>query len=623
MNAFIRRIITLLAVSVTLIQMYTAGFGVFPALIQRPLHLLFVLPLAFLVLPVSKKLKKENTQIIDLVLAVAAIVVILYGLINSSKMAYRISWPTQTDLIMGFLLIILILEGCRRAVGNALTLIGLLAIIYGIFGQMMPGILAHAGFGLERIIAYLYISSEGIYGVPLYVFSTYVFAFIIFGSFLEYSGAGNFFVDLALSLTGRLRGGPAKAAVVSSAMMGMISGSSQANVATTGTFTIPLMKRIGYPAPLAGAIEAVASTGGLFTPPIMGSAAFLMAEFIGIPYIEVAAAAIIPALIYYITVFLVVDIEAVKTKVRILKQEEVPNLITVLKKGGHFLIPVFLIIYLLVVLKSSPMKAAFWATMVTILLTMFKAETRMGPKKIVDALEAAGKRAIGLGMACATAGMVVGMLSLTALAIRVTYATMTASGGNLYIALFFTMLTALILGMGLPAAATYIILAVMAVPALIKMGLDPIVAHFFAFYFSSLAPVTPPVCMASYVASSISGAKPMETGLIAFKYSFPAFIVPFALVYGGEALLGRGSVTTVGFVVLTSILGAASFAFAATGWFKRPISFLWRLGFLIAAIFLVVPGSKTDVFGVVLLGLCVLGIYFKTGRSKITNDRSY
>jgi TRAP transporter 4TM/12TM fusion protein len=615
-----KRIITVLAVVVALIQMYTSGFGVFPALIQRPLHLLFILPMALLTLPVSKKIKKEKTLVFDLALAILAIGVTLYSLIYANEMAYRVAWPKTIDLMMGSILIVLVLEATRRAVGSALFIIGSCTIAYALFGNTMPGLLAHVGFDLERVISYLYITTEGIYGIPLYVFTTFVFAFIIFGTFLEKSGAGNFFVDLAFALTGKFRGGPAKAAVVSSALMGMISGSSQANVATTGTFTIPLMKKIGYDPPLAGAIEAVASTGGLFTPPIMASAAFLMAEFIGIPYIEIAAAAIIPAIIYYITVFLIVDIEATKSNVLKMETKDIPKLGAVLKKGWHFLMPVVVIIVLLVVMKSSPMKAAFWATVTSVFVSMFRAETRMSLKKILQTLETAGKRAISLGMACASAGIIVGMLSMTALAIRVTYAVVSSSADMLGLALILTMFTAIVLGMGLPAAATYIILAVMAAPILVEMGLSPLLAHFFVFYFSSLAPITPPVCMSSFVAASIADADPMKTGFIAFKYAFPAFIVPYAFAFGGEALLGRGEPLFIAIVVCTAIIGAASFAFAATGWLSRPLSIPLRIGFLITAVLMIVPGILSDVFGFAILATC-LAIVFLFNKHQVASHK--
>lgn len=471
---FIGLIISIIAISMSAFQFYTGGFGLWLALKQRALHLAFALALIFLLYPSTKKgidSEKDKIPFFDIILAIVGAATSLYLIIYYKELVFRAGLPSTIDLIMGGITILLVLEATRRAIGPELPIVVIVFLLYAYFGPYMPGYFAHRGYSLERIIEHLYMQTEGIYGIPLGVSSSFVFLFILFGAVLNKTGMGKFFIDLSMALAGHTTGGPAKVAVIASGFMGSVSGSSVANVVTTGSFTIPLMKSIGYKKDFAGAVEAAASTGGQIMPPVMGAAAFVMSEFLEIPYIKIAAAAVIPAIIYYVAVMIMVHLEACKYGLKGLPRERLPKTKQVLKEKGHLILPLLGLVYLLV-RGYTALFAAFWAIVMSLAASMVKKETRLDLKNFLGAFEDGAKGALGVASACACAGMVVGVTTLTGFGLKIASGIVALGGGKVLPTLFFTMIASIILGMGLPTTAKYIILAIMAAPALIQLGVS-------------------------------------------------------------------------------------------------------------------------------------------------------
>ncbi|MFW5719395.1 MAG: TRAP transporter permease, partial [Halanaerobium sp.] len=472
-------LVSTIAIILSLFHLYTAGFGVLIALKQRAVHLGFIFTLIFLLYPALKD-KKDSKFIlgIDLILALGSIAISSYIVVNYETLVHRAGMYTQLDQFMAILAIIIVLEGTRRALGPELPVIAVLFLLYAHYGQQMPGMLAHRGYTWSRIASHMYFTTEGIFGIPLGVSATYIFLFLLLGAFAKRTGLGDLFIDLALAMTGKTTGGPAKAAVVSSGLMGSISGSSVANTVTTGSFTIPLMKRVGYDSQFAAAVEASASTGGQIMPPIMGAAAFIMAEFIGVPYVTIAKAAILPAILYYITVGLMVHFEAKKQGLKGMSDDLIPKFLTVLKNRGHMIVPLIIIFYYL--FKGyTPLRAAFLGILVSFALSFLKEDTRMNLQDLFDTLREGAVSALGVAAACAAVGFIVGVTTLTGLGLKFTSITVALAQGNLFLALFFTMVACTILGTGLPTTATYIVLATMAAPALTELGVPILAAHLF------------------------------------------------------------------------------------------------------------------------------------------------
>ncbi|MEA1940037.1 MAG: TRAP transporter permease, partial [Candidatus Caldatribacteriota bacterium] len=472
-------IISIVAISFSAFQFYTGGFGLLLALKQRAVHLAFTISLIFLIYPRSAKVFEEDKTKIpfyDIILALMGAGVCLYLVVFYNEMVIRSGLPTRLDLIVGGLAILLVLEGTRRAIGSALPIVVSCFILYSYFGQIMPGFFAHRGYTIERIIDHLYSGTEGIFGIPLGVSASFVFLFILFGAVLNKTGMGKFFIDVAMALAGHTTGGPAKVAVIASGFMGSINGSSVANTVTTGSFTIPLMKSIGYRKDFAGAVEAAASTGGQILPPVMGAAAFVMAEFLGIPYIKIAIAAAIPAVIYFVAVGTMVHLEACRYGLKGLPKERLPKIGRVLRERGHLIVPILGLVYLLV-RGYTPLFSAFWAIVMSMAISMIKSETRLDLKKLGEAFEDGAKSALGVAAACACAGMVVGCVTLTGLGLKIANGLVMLGHGNLMLTLFFTMIASILLGMGLPTTAKYIILSIMAAPALVELGVEPLAAH--------------------------------------------------------------------------------------------------------------------------------------------------
>ncbi|MFW6000869.1 MAG: TRAP transporter permease [Halanaerobium sp.] len=602
-------IVSTIAVGLSLFQLYTAGFGILLALKQRAVHLGFIFTLIFLLYPALKS-KNDNKFILglDLLLALGSIAISSYIVVNYESLVQRAGMFTQLDYFMAILAIIIVLEGTRRVIGPELPVISILFLIYARYGRIMPGMLAHRGYSWSRIASHMYFTTEGIFGIPLGVSATYIFLFLLLGAFAKRTGLGDLFIDLALSLTGRSTGGPAKAAVVSSGLMGSISGSSVANTVTTGSFTIPLMKRVGYDSQFAAAVEASASTGGQIMPPIMGAAAFIMAEFIGVPYVTIAKAAILPAILYYITVGLMVHFEAKKTGLQGMSPALIPKLLTVLKTRGHMIAPLIIIFYYL--FKGyTPLRAAYLGIIVSFALSFFKKDTRMSLMDLIDTLKEGAISALGVAAACAAVGFIVGVTTLTGLGLKFTSITVALSQGNLFLALFFTMIACTILGTGLPTTATYIVLATMAAPALTELGVPILASHLFVLYFGVVADLTPPAALAAYAGAGIAGSNPLKTGITAVKLAVAGFVIPFVFAYSPSMLLIDTTWIEVLVITGSSILGVTALAAAVLGYLDRKTTLIERLLLIGSSFGLLVPGGYSDFIGIALFALVIFMQY--------------
>ncbi|ADQ14151.1 TRAP transporter permease [Halanaerobium hydrogeniformans] len=598
-------IVTSIAVFTSLFHLYTAGFGVLLALKQRATHLGLMFTLIFLLYPAIKG-EEDNKFIwgLDLLFVLGSIAVSSYIIINYEVLVRRAGMFTQLDNIMAVLAIIIVLEGTRRVIGPELPIISILFLVYARFGPMMPGMLGHRGYSWTRIAQHMYYTTEGIFGIPLGVSSTFIFLFLLLGAFAKRTGLGDLFIDLAMSLTGRTTGGPAKAAVVSSGFMGSISGSSVANTVTTGSFTIPLMKRVGYNSQFAAAVEAAASTGGQIMPPIMGAAAFIMAEFIGVPYVTIARAAILPALLYYISVGIMVHLESKKQGLEGMAPELIPKFLTVLKTRGHMIAPLIVIFYYLF-RGYTPLRAAYLGILVSFALSFLKKDTRMSLMDLIDTLKEGAISALGVAAACAAVGFIVGTTTLTGLGLKFTSLTVALSRGNLFLALFFTMVACTILGKGLPTTATYIVLATMAAPALTNLGVPILASHLFVLYFGVIADLTPPAALAAYAGAGIAGSNPLKTGLTAVKLAVAGFVVPFVFAYSPSMLLIDATIFQVVLIVITSILGVFALSAAVLGYLNRKVSNVERLALILGSLGLLVPGLTTDFIGAIIVAFIV------------------
>ena len=510
------KFLTVWLVAMAAFHLYTASLGVLPIAIIRAVHLTFAIVAVFILYPATRKGSKTSVPWYDWLLATASCGVIGYIVVMFNDITRRGALPLPYEIYLGAAAVILILEGGRRIVGNVLPILSSLFLFYCYFGQVMPGMFMHRGYSLSRIVQHMYLTPEGIFGVALGVSATFAVRFIIFGAVPCKSGGARVFIERDLAIAGSAPGGPAKVAVVASGLLGTINGSSVANVATTGTFTIPLMKRVGYKPEYAGAVEACASTGGQLMPPIMGAGAFIMSEFLGISYLRIAAAAIIPAILYYSAIFVNVHIRARKRNLRGLSRDELPVIKEVMKKDGHLLIPIGVVIATLL-MKYTPVAAAFFGVVSVVVVSQFRSHTRMGFKSIIEAMEEGARGALGVALACALVGFVVGTSSLTSLGLTISNNIIELSGGKLFPTLVMAMVASLVLGMGLPTTANYIVCSTIVAPALIGMNVLPLAAHMFVFYFGIMADLTPPVCLAAFTGAGIAGAQPGKTGITATK----------------------------------------------------------------------------------------------------------
>lgn len=607
------KVITFWLIGMSLFHLYTASFGLLTTNIQRTFHLGFTMVAIFLLYPATKNSPTDRFTWFDLFFAGLSLVVNGYLIVYFDAIVRRGAKVTKLEFVFGIMTIVLVLEAGRRVLGNVLPLLASIFLLYCYFGKYAPGLFEHRGYSLERIVQHMYLVPEGIYGVALGVSATYVFLFILFGSFLNESGGAKFFNDLALSLAGRMAGGPAKVAIFASGLLGTINGSSIANTATTGAFTIPLMKKVGYKPHFAGAVEASSSTGGQLMPPVMGAAAFIMTEFLGVSYTSIIKAAILPAILYYFGIFMSVHLTAKKEGLKGLPKEMLPDLKTVMYKMGHLLVPLILVIVLLIK-GYTPVFSAFWGTISVLAISYVKKETRMDIKKILKALEFGARSALGVAIACAIVGFIIGTSSLTALGLNISNNLVELAGGNLLLTLVFAMIGCLILGMGLPTTANYIVTSTIIAPALIKLGVLPIAAHFFVFYFGIMADVTPPVCLAAFTGAGIAGADPNKTGFTATKLSIAAYLLPYMFVYSPQLLLQNVNFSSLIILLLTSIIGIIALAGGTMNYLLTNNNIVERLLLILSGIMMIKPGLETDIIGATILGFVLLSQLYRTKR---------
>ncbi len=607
-------------------HMYTAAMGAFAPQIQRAVHLGFVLTLVYLLYPAKTSGDKTRLPLIDAALAFAGALVSFYIVWNYNTLVLEAGPADNLDLFFGAAAIVLILEATRRIVGLPIALVAAIFLAYAKFGAYIPGELGHRGFSFQRIISHMYLTTEGIFGTPLAVSASFVFLFVLFGAFLHSTGLGKFFIDLALAAAGKYVGGPAKVAVLASGFFGTISGSSVANTVSTGTFTIPLMKSVGYKGEFAGAVEAASSTGGQIMPPIMGAAAFIMAQFLNISYLEIAKAALIPALLYYLAVGFMVHMEAKRLGLKGIPKEQLPNTWKVLGEGGYLLIPILVLIYLLTQ-GYTPLKAAYYCILSTVIIsglaanwktwrkgqkaklnphhneitvTLYDCNKEIG-KNVLSALETGARLALGVAAACACTGLVIGVVTLTGMGLKLANMIVSLSGGSFMLTLFLTMCASIILGMGLPTTAKYIVLATIAAPAITEFGVPVLAAHLFIMYFGILADLTPPVALAAYAAAGIARADPNKTGFMSVKLAAAGFLIPYIFCYNPGLLMINASALEVVFFVATAAIGIIALSFANVGYWLRPLYIWERLPLIGAAIALIFPGIKTDLLGLGIL----------------------
>ncbi|UCH06455.1 MAG: TRAP transporter fused permease subunit [Deltaproteobacteria bacterium] len=601
-DRYLSVLVTIFAVSLSVISLYTAFFGIFETIIQRTLHLAIVFIIALFIYRL--KMAKRHPWIdlsINVFLGVLFALANIYLVLNWKEL-YISPFLTTTGLILGLAAIAIILELTRRTIGWALVIIVLIFIGYTYFGNYIPGFLAHRGYNLERIVVQVFAGTEGIYSTPVGVCATIVIIFILFGSFVEVSGASSVFLNIATSVAGRQRGGPAKIAVFASGLMGMLSGSPAANVATTGAVTIPMMKKSGVEPYIAGAIESVASSGGYKTPPIMGAVAFIMAQMLGMSYWEVCIAAALPAFFHYFGLFLMVDFHAGQKGFRGLPGEEVPKFLPALKKGFFFVIPVGLLIALLAARYSAMFACAY--SLLSLWIIAIFAKT-LSISKVISALRDGAVRMIMITIPCAAAGIILGLLTLTGVGMKLSEIIDFLAGGSLLFTLFWIMIISIVLGMGLPPVVSYIVLAALEVPILVEMGVNPIAAHLFIFYFCTLSLITPPVCTTAFTAAAIAGSHPMKTGLEAVRFGIVLYTLPYLFVYN-PALIMKGSLLDILFVFLIAGIGIFSLAIGAQGYLLESIGWWKRFFFVLASILIFWPSYTITIVGLLLLIILVV-----------------
>ena len=599
------KFVSALAITFSIFQLYTATFGVLDAQLQRAVHLGFGLALVYLLYPSRKRWSRTKVHPLDVVLAILGAASPAYIVLEYQQLVLRSGTVTMSDLAVGLIGILLVVEATRRVVGIPMVMVVLCFIAYAFAGPYMPGVLAHRGLTLNQLVGHLYFTTEGIFGIPLGVSSTFIFLFILFGAYLESTGLGKFFIDLANSIAGWASGGPAKVAVLSSGLMGTVSGSSVANVVGTGSLTIPMMKKLGYHKNFAGAVEAAASTGGQLMPPVMGAAAFLMAEFVGVPYIDIVKAAVVPALLYFTGVWLGVHFEAKRSNLKGLPREQLPKFGRLFIERGHLALPLVVIVYLLVS-GYTPMRAALVAIVLSIVCSALRKSTRMKPIEIVRGLDKGARNVLSVLVACASAGIVIGVVTKTGVGLKLASGLLALSGGLLLPTLFFTMITAIVLGMGVPTTANYVITSTIAAPAIIQMGVPVLAAHMFVFYFGIIADVTPPVALAAFAGAGIAGGNALKTGINASKLAIAAFIIPYMFVLSPVILMVDATVGNVLLATMTAIVGMVALSSALIGYLVDNCRAYERIILIAGGLMMIKPGMLTDIAGFVLFALVLV-----------------
>ncbi|MDR1510733.1 MAG: TRAP transporter permease [Synergistaceae bacterium] len=595
-----------LCVAVTLYHLVTSATPWIPAVHEhRSIHVAMMLTLGFVMYPFRSKSGCKKVAWYDWALIAISVAIPIYVCFDYMGILERTGNPNVNDTIMATLLVIVILEGTRRMSGWALPTLSVIFIIYGLYGRNLPGMFAHRGYTWTQLSNQIFPNTEGIYGSSVSVAASYIFLFIVFGSVMNKSGMGAFFNDFAMALAGHTKGGPAKVSVVASGLLGSINGSAVANVVTTGAFTIPLMKKTGYSKEFAGAVEASASVGGQLLPPVMGAAAFIMADILSVPYSKIIVHAAIPALLYYLGIIIQVQLRAGKNKLTGIPKDQLPRAASVMRDKGHLVIPLFTLVYLLLFSSVTVILAAVITIGITIPVACLRKSTRMSVRDICDAMADGARQTVPVAMACACVGIIVGVISKTGFGLNMSNAIITMGGRNLLFTLFFTMITCMILGMGVPSIPAYIITATIAAPALNKLGVPNIAAHMFSFYFAMFANLTPPVALAAFAAAGISGGNPMKTGFAAVKLAIAGFIVPYMFIYSPQLLLIdtsflEGLRVTAGACVGVFMIGAA-----AEGYLFTVINPLLRVIILAGAMCLIDSGIVTDMIGAAVLAALI------------------
>lgn len=618
-NKSVKWFIAAIAISYSLFHLFIT-FNPLPELLQRAAHVAIGLMLVFLLYPARSSTSRQKISWSDWGLALISLSTFLYLWFEYQDIVTtRGGIPNTLDVIFSIITVILVVEASRRVMGWMLPILGLIFLTYPFISHFgwIPDRLLTRSYTISDIFGQMYLKTEGLYSSAIGASVTFIFLFILFGAFLAKSGMGKLFNDLAMALAGHKQGGPAKVAVISSGFMGSINGTAVANVVGTGSFTIPLMKKIGYHKNFAGAVEASASVGGQILPPVMGASAFIMAETTGVSYGTIALAAALPALLYYLGVMAQVHFRAGRDDLKGVPKADLPRVKEVLKERGHLLIPIIALVIFL--FQSIPVGyAAVYTIILTIIVAAFKKSTRMGIKEILEALEDGAKQSLSVMAACALVGIIIGVVSLTSFGTVMTSSIMSIGAGSLFLTLFFTMIASMILGMGLPSIPAYIITATMAAPALANFDIPTLVAHMFVFYFGLFANITPPVALAAFAGAGIAGGDPMRTGFQALKLSLAGFIVPFLFVYNPAMLMidttnvavnarefAFPAWTTVISICVTSIIGILALGAAVEGYFKTTLSWFWRLFLGTGALFMIIPETITDIIGIAMVIIAI------------------
>ncbi len=590
------KILMVILTAWALFQLYASISNKVPLQILRYTHLGLAISMAYILYPATKHADRHRLPWYDIVLAALFLCVAGYFIINYKPLQFRAGSYTKLDTVMAGLGIALVLLACWRVVGPPIVIIASCFFLYGMLGKYMGGFLQHRGFSLKRIITHLFITTEGVIGNPLGVCSTYIYLFILFGAFLEKTGIGQFFIDLANSLAGWAAGGPAKVAVLSSALQGTVSGSSVSNTVSTGSFTIPMMKSLGYEPEFAGAVEAAASTGGQIMPPVMGSAAFLISETCSVPYRQLMLIALIPALLYFTGIWISVHLEAKRLGLKGLPREQLPKLWPLMRDKGHLLMPLLAIIYLMLT-GFTITRAALIGCLICVVVPYLRKGTRVPFLQIFTALPQASRSVISVATACSTAGIIIGMVTLTGLGQRIGTGIFSLVGNNVFLALVCAMFTSLILGMGVSTTSNYLITSTIAAPILIKAGIPLLAAHMFCFYFGIVADITPPVALAAYAGSAIAKGNAFKTGVNATKLAIAAFLVPYMFAMNPKMIMIGGTFLEALPMILTAIIGLVGIGGGFIGYLNGPLKMPLRLLSFAGGICMVIPGTLTDLIG--------------------------
>lgn len=604
----------------TVFQLYFTTIGAISAINLRAIHCMFLLLFTFLLFPTYKKERRRRKipPVWDIFFIIGSLGSFGYLILNYTRIAMSGGRISDTEVVIALVAVVCVFEAARRASGN-LAILAAVFLAYNWFGAYLPGYLGHNGFTLKRVLITQFWGTQGLLGTGIGVSATYIFLFVVFGAFLKHSGFSKFINDFSLTLVGRTSGGPAKVAVIASGLMGMINGSAIANVATTGTITIPLMKRTGYKKEFAGAVEAVASTGGQFTPPIMGAVGFVMAEFLNLSYTYVALASVTPALLYYMGLLLAVHFEAKRLGLSGIAKENIPNAMEVLKKQGHLVLPLISLIGLMF-WGFTPLYAAVISIFITIGASWLRPETRMTPDKILAAVVEGSKSAISVGVCCVIIGIIIGTVTLTSMGLNMGYLILSVVQGNsIYLAGFLVMIMSAILGMGVPGVAAYVIVQAVAVPVLIKAGAMPLIAHLFCLIYACLSNITPPVAMSAYVASGIAGSDQTKTGLWAVRLGLIGFIIPFFFLDNPVLLIGvskTASYWQTAWAVFTAGVGTFALVAGLEGWILRKCTIIERIILIVSSPLLLLPGVFTDIGGACGIALVVFFQIYRSRKDK-------